>query len=87
VATVVFDKNESKVYFVYKHLGYLQKVYMLPLTSIDEVHLTGVADGKFRIEILKDDGLQIKVAVKKDKPLLETTAREISSFLNVPLKS
>src|SRR4051812_35385949 len=27
-AQVVFDKNESRVYFIYKHLGYLQKIYI-----------------------------------------------------------
>ena len=87
VAVVVFDKNESRVYFVYKHLGYLQKVYTHPLTSFDEVQLVPAGGGKQRLQLLKDDGTEVKVAERKDREVMETAAREISLFLNLPLKS
>jgi hypothetical protein len=87
VATVVFDKSQSKVYFVYKHLGYLQKIYTHPLTSFDQVQLLQTGSGKLRLQLLKDDGTEITVAEKSDKPMMEAAANEISSFLDLPLKS
>ena len=87
VAMVVFDKNDSKVYFIYKHLGYLQKVYVHALTSFDELELIDSGNGKFRLQLLKDDGAQVKVAERKEKVLLQNTAGEIASFLNLPLKN
>jgi len=85
-AMVVFDKKESKVYFVYKHLGYLQKVYTHALTSFDEVELVDSGNRKFRVQLLKDDGTQVKIAERKDRTQLQNTAGEISSFLNLQLK-
>jgi len=85
-AQVIFDKNESKVYFVYKHLGYLQKVYLHALTSFDEIQMIDSGNGKFRIQLLKDDGTTVVVARKKDPPLLQATATEVSEFLNIPLR-
>lgn len=34
---VVFDKKEKKLFRIYKHLGYLQKMYVSPLEQIDKV--------------------------------------------------
>jgi len=86
-ALVVFDKNDSKVYFIYKHLGYLQKIYVHALTSFDELELIELGNGKFRLQLLKDDGTQVKVAERKEKSLLQNTAKEIASSLNLPVKS
>jgi len=86
VAMVVFDKNESKVYFIYKHLGYLQKIYVHPLTSFDEVIIEEEGNGRFRLEVLKDDGTVIKIAERKDQKVIQITAEEVSSFLKIPLK-
>jgi hypothetical protein len=86
-ALVVFDKNDSKVYFIYKHLGYLQKIYVHALTSFDELELIDLGNGKFRLQLLKDDGTQVKVAERKEKVLLQNTAKEIASSLNLPVKS
>jgi len=86
VALVVFDKNESKVYFIYKHLGYLQKLYVHPLTSFDAVQIEEAGNGKIRLQLLKDDGALIKIAEKKDGKTLHMVAEEVSSFLKIPLK-
>lgn len=85
-ALVVFDNTESKIYFVYKHLGYLQKIYSYPLTSVDAVELIEMGNGKFRLQLQKDDGSFAKVAEQKDQNCLQSTAMEISSFLSVPMK-
>jgi len=86
VAIVVFDKNESKIYFVYKHLGYLQKVYTFPLSSFEEVELVN-GEKKMLLQLAKDDGTFIKVASRKEKKMIGETASTIASFLNLPLKS
>lgn len=85
-AMVVFDKKESKAYFVYKHLGYLQKVYMHPLTSFDEVLVNGSGSMK-EIRLLKDDGSTVLVAARKEAGLIQSTGDEIALFLGLPLKS
>jgi hypothetical protein len=36
---VIFDRRELKVYRVYKHLGYVQRVYTTPLQSVDNATL------------------------------------------------
>ena len=84
---IVFDKKESQAYFVYKHLGYLQKIYTHALTSIEAVNVIDLGNGKFRLQLKKDDGTKIKVAELKDHARLESTARDIASFLNIPVKS
>ena len=38
---VVFSRNDRKVYQVFKHLGYVQKINEIPLTSIDKAALKG----------------------------------------------
>ena len=85
-AEIIFDKKESKVYFVYKHLGYLQKVYEHAMSSFDGVELLNSGSGKLRLQLVKDDGTQVKVAERKEKVLLQNIAEEIASFLNLPLK-
>ena len=84
-ATIIFDKVESKSYFVYKHLGYLQKIYEHPLSSFDEVALNRL-NGKSTIQLLKDDGTLIKVASRIDENQLEETASVLADFLNIPLR-
>jgi hypothetical protein len=85
-ATVVFDKKESKAYFVYKHLGYLQKVYMHPLTSFDEVRVINSGNSKRQIRLLKDDGTDVMVAAGKERELIQDTGNRIAAFLGIPLK-
>ena len=86
-ALIVFDKKESKAYFVYKHLGYLQKVYVHALTSFDEVHLTEEGNSKRRLELLKDDGTQVRVAARREKEIIQSTAVAVAEFLGIPIKA
>ena len=83
---VVFDKIDSNCYCSYKHLGYLQKVYTYPLTSIDKVLLEGNSKGKFKLLLLKDDGVMVKIAESRSRDLLYRTGEEITSFLKIPLE-
>jgi hypothetical protein len=43
-------------------------------------------NGKFRLEVLKDDGTLIKIAKRKDQKVIQEAAEEVSSFLKIPLK-
>lgn len=36
---VVFSRHELKVYRIYKHLGYIQRIYVTPLQSVDKATL------------------------------------------------
>jgi hypothetical protein len=83
-AIVVFDKKQSQVHFIYKHLGYLQKTYTYPLTSVEEVRLSG--RNPFLLELLNDDRRRVAVAKRKEKELMKNTARSIAGFLAVPLQ-
>jgi hypothetical protein len=85
-ALVIFDKKESKVYFVYKHLGYLQKIYMYPLTSFEAVEVVDLGNGIFRLELQKDDGTSVKIAESKNKDLLLSTWSKVSEFLQIEFK-
>ncbi|MCY7408897.1 MAG: hypothetical protein LH473_01360 [Chitinophagales bacterium] len=85
-AVVIFDKKQSEVLFIYKHLGYLQKIYMHPISSIEEITLTKLSSGKYRFQFLKDDGNSVKIAETKNIELLMQTAKEVAAFLNIPLK-
>ena len=86
-ALVIFDKTESKVYFVYKHLGYLQKIYMYPLTSFDSVEVVDFGNGIFRLQLQKDDGTSVKIAESKNKDLLLSAWTEISEFLQTAINN
>ncbi|MEO6168647.1 MAG: hypothetical protein ABIO46_13915 [Chitinophagales bacterium] len=82
---VVFDKIESNCYCSYKHLGYLQKVYTYPLTSIDKILLEKDTSGRYSILFLKDDGITIRIAESGDGESLSFVAAELSRFLKIPL--
>lgn len=84
--TVVFDKGQSNCYCIYKHLGYLQKTYTYPITSIDKIFLHE-RSGKFFLQLLKDDGVLVTLAVSKKKEMLLAPASEISEFLKIPLQA
>jgi hypothetical protein len=84
-ALIVFDKNESKIYCIYKHLGYLQKIYSYPLTSVDEIFFQQLSNRKVRLQLLKDDGTFVLIARWNDEKLLKETAQTVSAFLNKPL--
>ncbi len=83
---IVLDNNESKCYFIYKHLGYFQKIYTYPLTSFDKVLLTAKGNQKFLLGLLSDNGKNVTVAYSKNKEHLLLTGREMSSFLKIPLQ-
>lgn len=82
---VVFDKSDSACYCIYKHLGYLQKSYNYPLTSIETVQITTEAGNSFILSLMKDDGAMIQIASSKSNESLALVAGKIAAFLNVPL--
>lgn len=86
-ATIIFDKKESNVYFIYKHLGYLQKIYVHSLTSFEKVVVQGSRHRKYSVYMLKDDGNRIVIAQKRDLNLLNECASAVASFLEIPLES
>ncbi|MCS6916657.1 MAG: hypothetical protein RMK52_06175 [Chitinophagales bacterium] len=83
---VVMDRPSSTIYFVYRHLGYLQKVYTVPIRSVDAVCLQQ-NNRRLRFYLLRDDGTRMAVGHSKDAALLEATARQSASFLQVPLQT
>lgn len=82
---VVFDKTDSACYCIYKHLGYLQKSYTYPLTSIEQVIITSGSGKNFNLFLLKDDGQLIQIATSKSKESLQFVAGRLSGFLEVPV--
>lgn len=82
---LVFDMADSNCYCIYKHLGYLQKSYAYPITSIDKILLEKTNLGRFSVLLIKDDGSRVKVMVSADEQQLLNAAREISGFLRIPL--
>ncbi|MEP7127576.1 MAG: hypothetical protein ABI729_01855 [Chitinophagales bacterium] len=83
---VVFDKGDSNCYCIYKHLGYLQKIYTYPLTSIDSILIKNHHAKVFSLYLVKDDGIIVKVAESKNKDTLSGIAAEIAQFLKIPLE-
>ncbi|MBK9729695.1 MAG: hypothetical protein IPO83_00115 [Chitinophagaceae bacterium] len=83
---VVFDKRDSNCYCIYKHLGYLQKIYSYPLTSIDSILMKKHQAEYFSLYLLKDDGILVKIAESKNKETLSILSTEISLFLKIPLE-
>ncbi len=84
-AMVAFDRQAAQVFFVYKHLGYLQKVYALPLASLEAV-LIAEHHGQQRLTLLLDNGSVMPLGRSSDRQLLEQTASQVAKFLNVPLQ-
>lgn len=81
----VLDKTDSNCYLIYKHLGYLQKEYIHPLTSFDKVCITR-SGGRFSLYFQKDDGKTVMLAVSRDEQALRVVAGKIASFLAIPLQ-
>lgn len=74
----IINKNEEKIFRVYRHLGYLQKVYTYPLAAIDSVLLEHKQSENF-IFLLKDDRKKIWVA--QEKTDLKEIHRQILQFI------
>lgn len=85
-AIILFDKKESKIHFIYKHLGYLQKTYSHPMSSIETIELAETRNGNLSLKLLKDDGTSVKIAGNGNKKILSETANEISLFMKVPVR-
>ncbi|MCS6990300.1 MAG: hypothetical protein NZL95_00350 [Chitinophagales bacterium] len=84
-ALVVIDRPSSTIYFIYRHLGYLQKVYTVPISSIDAV-LLQKRDGRLKMSLLRDTGANMAVGHSRDDQLLSTTAQRTAAYLGVPLQ-
>lgn len=82
---VVFDMIESNCYCIYKHLGYLQKSYIYPITSIDRILVKNYTAGRFSVYLSKDDGSLVKIMESADEKELKAVAHEIANYLNIPL--
>jgi hypothetical protein len=75
----IINKNENKIFRVYRHLGYLQKVYSYPIATIDTVLLEKMQGENF-IFLLKDD--RKKVWVAQEKKALNELQEVILKFLS-----
>lgn len=77
--TVIISKAEQKMIRVYKHLGYIQKVYSTPIQSIDGVILSNQT-----LSFMLDTGRRIRIANGSEQSL-PATARMVAEFLKVEL--
>lgn len=84
---VVFDKAASNCYCIYKHLGYLQKSYIYPITSIDRILMKNASAGRLQVFLSKDDSTLVKIMESTDEKELKAVAVEISRYLNIPFKA
>lgn len=66
---IVFDKKEKKLFRIYKHLGYLQKMYVSPLGQIEMV----INDKEKGFYLKLDNQKEILISARAvDKEILNT---------------
>ena len=80
----IINKTEGKIFRVYRHLGYLQKVYSYPIHSIDDV-LLETESGNNLILLLKDD--RTKIWLSQEKANLNNLQLIIGQFLAIKQKT
>jgi hypothetical protein len=75
---LVFDKTDGKIYCIYSHLGYLQKIYSYSLKAVDAVEMF---NNKLMLHL--DNGEKIFIFKKPiiDKTLTETLKTKLSAFI------
>lgn len=82
VALLKFDKTNSKLICIYKHLGYLSTEVVFPLASVQKV-----IQNHHELKVLLDDG-RIHFISRSSRftgHMIFQTAKTISEYLNVPL--
>lgn len=80
---VVFDKTEGKIYCIYNHLGYLQKIYVHSIKAVDAINLQG------HVLILeKDNGEEVLISKEKSvgTQTLITLKEKLRLFFNLEIK-
>lgn len=79
---VVFDKNDSNMYRIYKHLGYMQVIYTTPLSSVTraEVRINGT---KARLILVLDnlEVICISEIISAEASALQVIATDINEFI------
>jgi hypothetical protein len=78
-AKLVFDCYEQKVFRIYSHLGYLRKIYTIPLLSIERMEIKS-SEGINKLYLVRDNGEEILVS--NIKTLTEKRAGEIYKKVN-----
>jgi hypothetical protein len=78
-AKLVFDCYEQKVFRIYSHLGYLRKIYVAPLLSIERFVLKE-ENGINKLYLIRDNGQEILVS--NIKTLTKENAEEICGRVN-----
>ena len=79
-AKIVFDKTENKIFCIYRHLGYWQKIYTFNLPSVDEV----IFQNK-ELKISLDSGAEILLANVKtgNENDAKNVAERLKKFLDL----
>ena len=75
---IVFDKTDEKIYCIYSHLGYLQKIYQYSIKAVDAVELIN-----HQLILQLDNGEKVFVFKKApmDKAEAETLRTKLSAFI------
>lgn len=83
-ALVVFDKNDNNVYCIYKHLGYMQKIYTTPIASVVSCKISEQS-GKVLLVLQLDNQTELVISKQKLKhrEALEALAKEVNVFMAV----
>lgn len=84
-ALVIVDRASGNIYFLYRHLGYLQKLYTVPLPSVDAV-VVEQKGSRMRFSLLRDNGSMMTIGQSPNTAMLKATARQTAEYLAVPLQ-
>jgi hypothetical protein len=76
---VVFDKNDSNMYRIYKHLGYMQVIYTTPLSSVTKAEVR--TEGTNAILLLILDNLEI-ICISNMKISESNKLQDLSIMIN-----
>lgn len=76
---VIISREEKKVIRIYKHLGYLQKIFITPLQSVDGIEIQGN-----EVSLLLDNLKRICIVREKNsnQQQLEKIKSAVNSLLN-----
>ena len=76
-AKIVFDCYEQKLFKIYSHLGYFQKIYTVPLTSIERMESEQIKD-VVKLSLIRDNGERILIS----NTVQSDTAKRILTIVN-----
>lgn len=80
IGKIVFDRNEQKLFKVYSHLGYLQKIYTVPLTSIEKAEVENNS-AMNKLYLIRDNGEKILISNTDNPANVQSILKTVNDFI------